>query len=228
MLNVHSSRQKISSIDQPSRSHGLQKLLEFCAAKNCFCLPQCFYFLVARGLTKVKIFQNEIAALMQLCVVIGQLLQLQHNRLLGFFRFNQVCLGLCLQLGLVDNFFALGLNGGVCLLNKVFVSFLRILFGADRFCLHGFGIANDLLNHAHDTTACSVLLVSLESWRWRWSDRFLLLKQGCLLLAIELTQDVESCLQQLLCFALVRNSHLEFFVFLLAILTSTLQLNLHL
>merc|ERR1719473_1091589 len=86
-----------------------------------------------------------------------------------------------------------------------------------------------MLNHAHNTASCSVLLVGLEAWRRRRACRLLLLQEGSRgLLLVEALEDVERCCEQLLSGTLVRDGHLELLVLLLAVLTSTLHLHLHL
>merc|ERR1719487_283068 len=167
----------------------LKEVAELGSRENCFGLFQSIDLLVTGSLADLEIFHDEITALMQLGVVVGELLQLQKHVLLCLVGFCQVLLGLCLFFRLVHHFLGLGLNGRVGFLNKILVCLLGILLRADGVSLHGLGIIDDLLDHAHDTASCCVLLVLLESWWRRWASRLLL--QKCCLLLVEALQDVE-------------------------------------
>mmetsp|Transcript_65017 Transcript_65017/g.168986 ORF Transcript_65017/g.168986 Transcript_65017/m.168986 type:complete len:253 (+) Transcript_65017:182-940(+) len=166
---------------------------------------------------------------MQLCVVVGELLQLKHHGLLGLLGLHQLLLGLGPLLRLLHDVLALGLDGSVGLLHEILIGLLRILLGTDGLCFHGLGIADDLLDHAHHAATCGVLIVGLEASRRRRPHRLLLLHQGCrLALLVEVSKHTQGCLQQLLRLTLVRHRCLELFVLLLAVLTRALQLHLHL
>mmetsp|Transcript_14463 Transcript_14463/g.21927 ORF Transcript_14463/g.21927 Transcript_14463/m.21927 type:complete len:339 (-) Transcript_14463:879-1895(-) len=164
---------------------------------------------------------------MQLGVVVGELLQLQDNGLLGLLGLDQIALCAGLDLGLLDDVLALGFDGGVGLLDEVLVGLLRVLLGADRLGLHGLRIADDLLDELDDTSAAGVVLVGLEACRRRGADRLLLLDEGGLLV-VEVLQELEGRGQQLLRLALVGDRGLELLVLQLAVLAGAFELDLHL
>merc|ERR1740117_1603400 len=96
-----------------------------------------------------------------------------------------------------------------------------ILLCADDLRLHSLGIIDDGLDHAHHSTV--VLLVLLEPCR-----RGLALLDKCVLLVVEALENVKGGSEQLLCGALVRDDKLELLVLLLAILTTTLHVEVEL
>ena len=59
---------------------------------------------------------------MQLCFVVGELLQFQHNCLLIFLGLDQIGLSFGLALRLVHNIFGFGLDAAVGILDEIFVS----------------------------------------------------------------------------------------------------------
>merc|ERR1719465_229891 len=87
----------------------------------------------------------------------------------------------------------------------------------------------DLLDHAHNTARSGVLPVRLEAWGRRRPRRLLLLadseKRRLVVIALE---DGQGLRKQLLRRALVRHGRLELLVLLLAVLSRTLELHLHL
>mmetsp|Transcript_114105 Transcript_114105/g.322673 ORF Transcript_114105/g.322673 Transcript_114105/m.322673 type:complete len:263 (+) Transcript_114105:38-826(+) len=214
----------------PGLSRALQEGSEIRAGEYGFRLLQCLDFLVAGGLPEFEVFHHEVAARMQLRVVVGELLQLKHHRLLALFRLHEDHLRLRLRLRLVDDVLVLRLHGSVCILHEILVGFLGILFRADGLGLHGLRVADDLLEQAHDATRRGALLVGLEARRWRRPCGLLPLRQGCarVAFAVDFREDADSRLQELLCFALVGHGGLEFLVLLLAILARALELHLHL
>mmetsp|Transcript_78744 Transcript_78744/g.172644 ORF Transcript_78744/g.172644 Transcript_78744/m.172644 type:complete len:330 (+) Transcript_78744:254-1243(+) len=165
---------------------------------------------------------------MQLGVVVGELLQLQDNGLLGLLGLDQIALCAGLDLGLLDDVLALGFDGGVGLLDEVLVGLLRVLLGADRLGLHGLRIADDLLDELDDTSAAGVVLVGLEAGRRRGSSWLLPLQQRGSLLVVEVAEHLQRSLQELLGLPLVGDGGLELGVFLLTVFASPLQLHLHL
>merc|ERR1719468_1369650 len=209
-------------------SGSLQKFFKLGTRQDCLSLFQCFDFFITRRLPDVKVLQDEITALMQFSIVVGKLFQLQHHCLFCLFCLNQVALCLSFEFGLVDNFLAFRFDASICLLHEIFVCLLCILFWTDGLCFHGFRIIDDFLDHFHDTTAGSVLLVSLKAWRRRGSCGLLsaLLNQCCFL-AVKVLQDIQRCLQKSLSLTLVCDCCLKFLVFLFAIFACSLHLNLH-
>merc|ERR1719263_2551819 len=127
----------------------------------------------------------------------------------------KVLLGLCPLLSLVDLRLGLLLNGGVGVSDEILVGLLSLSFGAGGIGLHLLGIVDDLLDHAHDTSGGTALLVLLESRRGRRALVVLRLEEGSLLLLVEALEDVQSCGQKLLRGALVGNDLLELLVLLL-------------
>merc|ERR1719263_681443 len=140
----------------------------------------------------------------------------------------KVLLGLCPLLSLVHLRLGLLLNGGVGVLNEILVRLLSLSLGAGGIGLHRLGIVDDLLDHAHNTSSGTALLVLLESWRRRRALVVLLLKESSLLLLVESLEDVQSCGQKLLRGTLVGDNLLELLVLLLAVLTCTLQFGVEL
>mmetsp|Transcript_78753 Transcript_78753/g.172692 ORF Transcript_78753/g.172692 Transcript_78753/m.172692 type:complete len:422 (+) Transcript_78753:254-1519(+) len=165
---------------------------------------------------------------MQLGVVVGELLQLQDNGLLGLLGLDQIALCAGLDLGLLDDVLALGFDGGVGLLDEVLVGLLRVLLGADRLGLHGLRIADDLLDELDDTSAAGVVLVGLEAGRRRGSSWLLPLQQRGSLLVVEVAEHLQRSLQELLGLPLVGDHGLEVLVLELSVLSGALELHLHL
>merc|ERR1740129_1173188 len=208
----------------------LQDLLKLRTCEDCLCLPQSLYLFVPGRLAKVEVLQDEIATLLQLGIVIRELLQLEEYAFFRLLGLDEIDLRLGLLLRFVHDVPALRLDRVVGLLDKILIRFLRIFLRSDGLSLHGLGISDDLLDHAHHTPVRRIVLVLFKTWWWGWADRLLLLDQRCSwrLLGIEVLQDAQGSLQQLLRLPLVSYSALEFLVLLLAVFTSTLQLDLHL
>merc|ERR1719362_1310238 len=82
----------------------------------------------SRAVCLTSKFHHKVARLMQLCIVVRQLLQLQHHSLLGLLSFNEFHFCLGFQFALVCNLLALCLNGGICFLHEIFICLLSILF----------------------------------------------------------------------------------------------------
>ena len=97
-----------------------------------------------------------------------------------------------------------------CVFNAAGVRLLRVGLRLDRIRLHGLGIRDDLLDHAHDAARARGLLVLLEARRRRRARRLLadgLLHEG--LLRVHGLQHVQGVRQELLRRALVRDRGLE-------------------
>ena len=77
---------------------------------------------------------------MQLCFVVGQLLQLQHHRFFILFCLYQVGLGFGLALRFVDNIFGLGFNGTIGVLDKILVCLENVFYS----CQVGLGVVGVL------------------------------------------------------------------------------------
>merc|ERR1719460_795732 len=155
-------------------SGGLEVLDELGSRQDGLGLLECLNLLIAGSLADLEVLHDEVAILVELGVVVGELLQLEECGLLVGDCLLKVLLGLCLLL-----------NGGVGVLDEILVGSLSLRFGAGGIGLHLLGIVDDLLDHAHDATSGTALLVLLESWRRRRSLVVLLLKEGSLLLLVE-------------------------------------------
>merc|ERR1719321_2147183 len=83
---------------------------------------------VSGALAKLEIFKCEITALVQVCVLVGQLLELTHHCLHLSLSLDLVALSLGLCLRLICNVLVLGLDSSVCLLNEGFIVCLCVLF----------------------------------------------------------------------------------------------------
>merc|ERR1719198_673121 len=162
---------------------------------------------------------------MKLSIVIGKLLKFKEHVLLGLVGLCQVSLSLGFLLSLVDHLLGLCLDGRISLLDEILIRLLGILLRADGISLHGLGIVDDLLDHAHHATSSGVLLVLLEARRRRRAS-WLLLQKGSLLLLVEALENLEGSIQELLRCALVCNGLLELFVLLFTVLASSLHLDL--
>merc|ERR1719429_562769 len=157
----------------------LQKLLKLRTCEDRLCLPQSLHLFVSGSLAKVEVLEDEVAALLQLSIVIGELLQLQDYAVSGLLGLDKIDLCLGLLLGLVHDVPALRLDRVVRLLHKILICFLRIFLRTDGLSLHGLGISHDLLDHAHHTPVRRIVLVLFKSWWWGWADGLLLLGQRC-------------------------------------------------
>merc|ERR1719350_1500964 len=146
-------------------SVALQESFKISSRQDSLRLLESLNLFIAGSLSDLEILHDEITALVELRIVVGELLKLEQDGLLVLVGLVQISLSLGLFLGLVNNLLGLGLNGCIRFLDKILVRLLSILFGADCLGLHGFCIIDNLLNHAHHTTCCRILLVLLESWR---------------------------------------------------------------
>merc|ERR1719454_943349 len=179
-------------------SGGLEILDELGSRQDGFGLLECLNLLVPGSLADLEVLHDEIAVLVELGVVVGELLQLEKGGLLVGDCLLKVLLGLCPLLGLVDLRLGLLLNGGVGVSDEILVCLLCLGLSASGIGLHLLGVIDDLLDHAHDTTGGTALLVLLESWRGRRALVVLLLKEGSLLLLVEALEDVQGRGQKLL------------------------------
>merc|ERR1719198_685671 len=179
--------------------------------------------LITGGLADLEVLHDEVAALVEFGVVVRELLQLKQSVFLVLGCLVQVLLGLCTLLNLVGLRLGLLLDRRVGILDEILVRLLGVLLGADDLSLHGLGIVDDGLDHAHDTAGVLVLLVLLESRRRR-----LALLDKCCGLLVEALEDVKCCGEQLLRSALIGNDELELLVLLLAVLTTALHVEVEL
>merc|ERR1719327_1005533 len=191
-------------------------------------LPERLDLLVAGLLANVEVLQREVAGLVEVGVLVGELLSLIHGRLLSLFGRNLVRVGIRLLLGLLRDAARLLLNGLVRVLDVRLVGLLRIGLGLDRLGLEGLRVADDLLHHPHNTTGTRGLLVLLEARRRRAGRLAHLRAQLQELLIEDRLQDVEGLVEELLRGALIRDGGLEVLVLHLAVLARALELRLHL
>merc|ERR1719171_1900196 len=205
----------------------LQELREFRTRQDGLSLAERFDFLVAGRLPDFEVLQGEVARLVQISVLVHELL-LVHGRLLSLLGRDLVRLGRRLLLGLVRDVAGLLLDRPVRVLHVLLVRLLRIGLGLDRLSLEGLRVAHDLLEHTHHTTGTRGLLVLLEARRRRRSHRLLLRGHLEELLREDGREHVVRLLQKRLRLALVSDGGLEVLVLHLAVLTSPLQLRLHL
>merc|ERR1719498_2065384 len=215
------------SKSQVESSGSLEILDELGTRQDGLGLLECLDLLIPGGLADLEVLHDEVAVLVELSVVVGKLLQLEESGLLVGDGLLHVLLGLGALLGLVHLGLGLLLNGGVGVLDEVLVCLLGLSLGAGGISLHLLGIIDDFLDHAHDTTGSTALLVLLESGRRRRALGLLLLDESLLLL-VEALEDVQGSGQELLGGTLVCDNLLELLVLLLAVLTSTLQLSVEL
>merc|ERR1719456_993462 len=137
-------RNSANATGSAQASGTLQELLKLGTRKDGLRLLQRLNLLIAGSLAKIEVLENEVAALVQLRVVVRQLLKLKHDGLLRLFRLDEVRLSLCPHFGLLHDVFALRLNRCVRLLHEVLVCLLRILLRADGLRLHSLCIVYDL------------------------------------------------------------------------------------
>merc|ERR1719301_182888 len=135
-----------------TRSLLLQEGREGSAGEHGNGLLESLDLIITCSLTELKILQCEIAALVEVCILVHELLDLTHHSLMLSFSLNLLLLSLCFHVTLGDDVLGLCLNGCVGVLDEVFVGFLRIFLSANCLCLHGLGIINDALHHTHNTT----------------------------------------------------------------------------
>merc|ERR1719240_2152440 len=141
----------------------LQELRELRARQNGLSLLQRLDLLLAGRLPDLEVLQHEIAAAVQIRILVRQLLELSHYRLL----LHLIALRLRLLLSLIGNVSALRLDAVIRLLHEILVGLLRILLRLDRLRLHRLGVVDDLLDHAHHTSSRPALLVLLKPRRRR-------------------------------------------------------------
>merc|ERR1719502_786843 len=215
------------SKSQAKSSGSLEILDELGTRQDGLGLLECLDLLIPGSLADLEVLHDEVAVLVELRVVVGELLQLEEGGLLVGDCLLEVLLRLGALLGLVDLGLGLLLNGGVCVLDEILICLLGLSLGAGGICLHLLGVVDDLLDHAHDTTGGTALLVLLESWRRRRTLGLLLLDESLLLL-VEALEDVQGSGQELLGGTLIGDHLLELLVQLLTLLTGTLQLSVEL
>merc|ERR1719502_1350461 len=135
----------------------LQELRELRARQNGLSLLQRLDLLLAGRLPDLEVLQHEIAAAVQIRILVRQLLELSHYRLLLHLSLHLIALRLRLLLSLIGNVSALRLDAVIRLLHEILVGLLRILLRLDRL-----GVVDDLLDHAHHASSRTALLVLLE------------------------------------------------------------------
>merc|ERR1719502_120677 len=101
------------SKSQAKSSGSLEILHELGTRQDGLGLLECLNLLIPGSLADLEILHDEIAVLVELGVVVGELLQLEKGGLLVGDCLLKVLLGLCPLLSLVDLRLGLLLNGGV-------------------------------------------------------------------------------------------------------------------
>merc|ERR1719335_1380149 len=229
---IHTGGTKRNALVPVHPIHRLGTLLqehgELRARQDRLRLAERLDFLVAGRLPDVEVLQGEVARLVQISVLVHELLLLVHGRLLRLLGRDLVRLSRRLLLGLVRDVTRLLLDRLVRVLHVRLVGLLRIGLSLDRLGLEGLGVAHDLLEHAHDTAGTRRLLVLLEARRRRRAHRLLLRGHLDELLREDGRENVVRLLEERLRLTLVGDGGLEVLVLHLAVLTSALQLRLHL
>merc|ERR1719454_2405063 len=133
-------------------SGGLEILDELGSRQDGLGLLERLDLLIPGGLADLEVLHDEIAVLVELGVVVGELLQLEKGGLLVGDCLLEVLLGLCPLLSLVDLRLGLLLNGGVGVRDEILVCLLCLGLSASGIGLHLLGVIDDLLDHAHNTT----------------------------------------------------------------------------
>merc|ERR1719163_2778783 len=121
---------------------GLEVLDELGSRQDGLGLLECLNLLIPGSLADLEILHDEIAVLVELGVVVGEILQLEKGGLLVGDCLLEVLLGLCLLLSLVDLRLGLLLNGGVFVGDEILVGLLSLSFGAGCIGLHLLGIVD--------------------------------------------------------------------------------------
>merc|ERR1719223_261494 len=166
-------------LSQKKCSSCLKVLDELGSRQDRLGLLECLNFLVPGSLANLKILHDKITILVELGIVVGEFLQFEEGCLFISDSLLQILLCFGLLLSLVDLGLGLLLDGGVGVLDKFLIRCLGFSLSTSSICLHFLGIVDDLLNHAHDTSGSTALLVLLESRGRRWA-LLLLLHKGSL------------------------------------------------
>merc|ERR1719265_2121339 len=190
-------------------------------------LAQRLHLLVARLLADVKVVEREVAALVEVRVLVLVLLLLVVRGLEVLLRRSLVSLSLRLLARLVRDLAVLLLDRRVRVLHERLVRLLRVALGLDGVRLELLRLGDDLLQHAEDAASTALLLVRLEARRRRRAGRLLLLDER-LLLRVDGLKHAERLLEEGLRLTLVRHRLLEVLVLELTVLARALQLRLHL
>merc|ERR1719460_1845035 len=191
-------------------------------------LAQAVHLLVERSLAGVEVLEREVAALVEVRVLVHELLQLVQSRGQLHLRRHLILLRRGFFLALVGDGTNLVLNGGVRVLDERLVGLLRVGLRLDGVRLHRLRFGDDLLQHAHHPAGSGGLLVGLEPGRRRRTGRLLGARLVLRLhesLVVEALEHVERRGEKLLRLALVRDNLLEILVLELTVLTGTLQLD---
>merc|ERR1719213_488831 len=114
-----------------SQLHVLQEGRERSAREHRQGLFQSLNLIIPGGLTKFKVLEREIAALVKICVLVHELLNLTHGGLQLTFGFDLLPLSLGLHITFGHNVLGLCFNGGVRVLDKALVRLLRVLLSPD-------------------------------------------------------------------------------------------------
>merc|ERR1719181_1513329 len=189
-------------------------------------LAQAVHLLVQRRLVGVEVVEREVAALVEVRVLVHELLQLVEGRGQLFLSRDLILLRRGFLLALVGDGTNLVFNRSIRVLNERLVCLLRISLCLDGVRLHRLRLGDDLIQHAHHTAGSRRLLVLLESRRRRRAGRLLgivlRLHKGLLVEALE---HVERLGEKLLRLTLVGDHLLEILVLELAVLTGALHLD---
>merc|ERR1719460_3060277 len=121
-------------------SGGLEILDELGSRQDGFGLLECLNLLIPGSLADLEILHDEIAVLVELSVVVGELLQLEKGGLLVGDCLLEVLLGLYPLLSLVDLRLGLLLDGGVGVSDEILVCLLSLSLGAGGIGLHLLGV----------------------------------------------------------------------------------------
>mmetsp|Transcript_104270 Transcript_104270/g.204535 ORF Transcript_104270/g.204535 Transcript_104270/m.204535 type:complete len:356 (+) Transcript_104270:215-1282(+) len=165
---------------------------------------------------------------MQFCLLVGELLELEACGLKTLLRAHELGFRLGFGLGLVNHVLALSLDGGVRLLDELLICLLRLVLRTDCGGLHLLGVADNLLEHAHDVAALFILAVFIEAGGRGRRVPSNLFEGGRRCVAIEIPEDLEGRGQEPRSLPLVRDGQLKLVVLFLAVFPRPLQLHLHL
>merc|ERR1719213_845655 len=109
------------SKSQAKSSGSLEVLDELGTRQDGLGLLECLNLLIPGSLADLEVLHDEVAILVELSVVVGELLQLEEGGLLVGDRLLKVLLSLCLLLSLVDLRLGLLLNGLVGVSDEILV-----------------------------------------------------------------------------------------------------------
>merc|ERR1719163_1125663 len=135
----------LSSAEHLSKSQiqcsgGLEVLDELGSRQDGLGLLECLNLLIPGSLADLEILHDEIAVLVELSVVVGELLQFEKGGLLVGDCLLEVLLGLCPLLSLVDLRLGLLLDGGVGVSHEILVCLLCLGLSASGIGLHLLGV----------------------------------------------------------------------------------------